>query len=449
MTGALVVLPFRPCHVPPAHRGPRKPIVSESPSEHVNQSGVVYLMAGVQFANILDFMMVNPLGPRLAEGLAIPVSQLPIVVGSYTAAASITGLLGFLFLDRFDRRTALVVLLLGLAVGTALGGLATGLGTLVLARVVAGAFGGPATSISFAIVADTIPPARRGWAMGIVMGGFSVASVLGVPAGLTLARLGGWRTPFFGVGGIIVIAAFVALRLLPPLRSHIKPPAARGASSEGPGLARGLLLFLRDPTILVSLGLSAITMMSGFIVIPNIAAYAQNNLGFPAEHLEWLYLLGGIASFATTRVTGPLVDRWNPARICAYGTGLLVVIVWLWFVDSAVHVPILVLSTGFFIAMGIRGVAYNTLTSKVAQPADRARFQSAQSAIQHAASALAAFVSAQLLSESADHKLLHVERVAYASIVLSISVPIMMLAVERALARRALRDAAEAPALGS
>lgn len=397
-------------------------------------------MAGVQFANILDFMMVNPLGPRLAEALDVPVSKLPIVIGSYTAAASVTGILGFLFLDRFDRRTALVVTLFGLSIGTALGGLATGFNTLVLARIVAGMFGGPATSLSFAIVADTIPTHRRGWAMGIVMGGFSVASVLGVPAGLTLARLGGWRVPFFGVGGIIVLAAIAALRLLPPLRDHIKPRAEVDAARKGESLLMGLLRFVIDPTVLVSLTLSAITMMSGFIIIPNIAAFAQFNLGFPPEHLEWLYLLGGVASFATTRVAGPLVDRWNPARVSLIGTLLLVVIVWLWFVDVEANIPLLVLSTGFFVAMGIRGVAYNTLTSKVALPADRARFQSAQSAIQHAASALAAFVSAQLLSESADHRLLHIERVAYASIGLSLSVPIMMMTVERALARRAQAD---------
>ena len=40
----------------------------------VTERAVVYLMAGVQFVNVLDFMMVNPLGPDLAESLAIPTS---------------------------------------------------------------------------------------------------------------------------------------------------------------------------------------------------------------------------------------------------------------------------------------------------------------------------------------------------------------------------------------
>src|SRR5207237_8209295 len=97
------------------------------------------------------------------------------------------------------------------------GGLATWRSTLMAARVLAGAFGGPATSLSLAIVADVVPPERRGKAMGAVMGAFSAASVLGVPAGLELARHGGWRTPFFAVAGLGVVVAASAIFLMPPL----------------------------------------------------------------------------------------------------------------------------------------------------------------------------------------------------------------------------------------
>src|SRR5690349_8173349 len=104
--------------------------------------------------------MVLPLGPDFGEALGVPTSRIGVVGGSYTAAAAIAGVLGSLFLDRFDRRPALAVAMVGLVIGTALGGFATGLGSLLLARVVAGVFGGPATSLSLAVIADVIPPAR-------------------------------------------------------------------------------------------------------------------------------------------------------------------------------------------------------------------------------------------------------------------------------------------------
>src|SRR5438270_13526154 len=94
---------------------------------------VVLLVAAVQFVNILDFVMVMPMGPDFAAALGIPTSRLGLIGGSYTAAAAVSGLVGSFFLDRFDRRRALGVAMIGLVFGTAMGGFATGLGTLMLA----------------------------------------------------------------------------------------------------------------------------------------------------------------------------------------------------------------------------------------------------------------------------------------------------------------------------
>src|SRR3954468_6244256 len=141
-----------------------------STPKQVSEGKLLFLLASVQFVNVLDFMMVMPLGPDFAKALAIPTSHLGYIGGSYTASAAVSGMVGSLFLDRFDRRKALAVALLGLVLGTALGGFATGLPPLILARGVAGAFGGPATSLSLAILADVIPLERRGRAMGVVMG---------------------------------------------------------------------------------------------------------------------------------------------------------------------------------------------------------------------------------------------------------------------------------------
>src|SRR5689334_21739801 len=104
---------------------------------------VLFLVAAVQFINIADFMMVMPLGPDFATALGIPTAHLGYVGGAYTAAASVAGLIGALVLDRWDRRSALAVCMAGLMFGTALGGFAGGMWSLLAARVVAGMFGGP------------------------------------------------------------------------------------------------------------------------------------------------------------------------------------------------------------------------------------------------------------------------------------------------------------------
>src|SRR5713226_8527304 len=166
------------------------------------ERAIVLLVAAVQFVNILDFVMVMPMGPDFAAALGIPASKLGLIGGSYTAAAAFSALLG-------------------LVAGTAMGSLATGMNSLLAARIVAGLFGGPATSLSFSIIADVVPAQRRGTAMGIVMGAFSIASVLGVPAGLEAARHFGWRAPFIGVASLGLCIAVCAVFFLPPLRGHL------------------------------------------------------------------------------------------------------------------------------------------------------------------------------------------------------------------------------------
>src|SRR5690606_24081622 len=211
-----------------------------------------------QFVNVVDFVMVLPLGPDFARALAIPAHQLGLIAGSYTAAAAVVGLLAASFLDRFDRRQALLVAMLGLVLGTLAGGFATGLASMLAARVLAGVFGGPATSIAMSILSDAVPPERRGRAVGKVMGAFSVASVVGVPAGLELARLGGWQMPFFVLASLGLVVAIGAGLVMPPMRGHLRASARAGA--EAPPLRA----FARERTVQLSLLATVVAMVGSF-----------------------------------------------------------------------------------------------------------------------------------------------------------------------------------------
>ena len=282
---------------------------SQAPQMTRQQWGIVLLIGAVQFVNILDFVMVMPLGPDFAVALGISESQLGYVGGAYTAAACVSGLIGSLFLDKFDRRKALAVSMLGLVVGTASGALAVDLPTLLLARVLAGAFGGPATSLAFSVISDAIPPSLRGRAMGTVMGAFSIASVLGVPTGLLLAEMFSWRAPFIGVAAVGLVVAAGAIFALPPMTKHL----------EGPKHTVDVRALVSDPLVQVSYLMTAVVMMAGFIIIPNIAAYVQLNLGFPRPALKWAYGLGGVASLLATQLGGRAVDRYGSFRVGTVG----------------------------------------------------------------------------------------------------------------------------------
>jgi predicted MFS family arabinose efflux permease len=390
----------------------------------VSERAIVFLIGAVQFVNILDFLMVMPLGPDFAVALGIPTSQLGYISGSYTAAAAVSGLAGAFFLDRFDRRSALAVAMGGLVLGTAAGGLARGLHSLMAARLFAGCFGGPATSLSFSIIADVVPESRRGKAVGAVMGAFSVASIVGVPLGLELARTGGWRRPFFTVAGIGLFLIIGALSLLPPMRGHLG-----GERARAPALRE---LFAR-PTVLWSYTMTAATMTAGFILIPNISTFVQKNLGYPRAQLGLLYGVGGVVSFLSLRVAGRAVDRFGSLRTGSVGVLVLIAVVYAGF-DRAV-LPVVPLFITFMMALACRNVAYNTLTSKVPSSFERARFMSIQSAVQHAASAAGAFLSSRLLTEGPGGQLIGMPRVAGVTMALTAVLPLCLYQVESRVRR--------------
>ncbi|HEY3495877.1 MAG TPA: MFS transporter [Polyangiaceae bacterium] len=400
---------------------------------------VVLLVAAVQFVNILDFMMVMPLGPDFADALGMSTSHIGYLGAAYTFSAAAAGIAGAGFLDRFDRRSALAVAMLGLVIGTAAGGFATGFYSLIAARLLAGAFGGPATSISLAIIADVVPPERRGKAVGTVMTAFSLASILGVPAGLGLAEWAGWRAPFFGVAALGLLLTGAAVSLMPKLRGHLEAVNAAPVTAG----ARNLPF---DSLTKATLLNTALVMVGVFAVVPNISTFLQKNVGYPRGGLDTLYLVGGTASFLANRGVGALVDRFGATRPVLGGTLVFGIALYFGFLDpvSVDHViwvfPLLMLSAT------LRGVPLNTLASRVPAPSQRARFMSAQNAVQHIASAVGALGASALLTADATGRLYGMERVTLLAIGISLFVPPLASFIERGVREKERQRSAGAAA---
>ncbi|CAN5168660.1 MFS transporter [soil metagenome] len=395
----------------------------------VSERAILFIVGAVQFVNILDFMILAPLGPRVARELHMLESQLPDATAAYTFAGGIAGIVGSFFLDRFDRRRALTIAALGLACGTAAGAMAHDLTELIFARMLAGMFGGPATSLAIAVIADVIPAERRGSAMGAIMGAFAAASVLGVPLGIGLAEIGGFRLPLLFVAGLGTLVAGAAWIFLPTLRGHLERP-----KTYKPRTYREML---RRPAVLSSYLMTATVNAAFFALIPNVSTYMMNNLAFPEKQLKYMFLAGGLASLTTARLAGPLVDRKGSLRIATVGSVLHIVVVFVGFATSVLPIPgaylggMYAMFVLFMFSNTLRTVALQTLTSRVPFPEERARFQSLQSSVQHLSSAAGASLSARMLTTTADHRLVGVPHVAYVAIVGAAALPFLMARVER------------------
>ncbi len=269
---------------------------------------VVWVLAGIQFMHILDFVLMMPLGPQLMRLFALTPRDFGILVSVYMFAAAASGVAASAFADRFDRRTLLLGLLVGFVVALAATAAAPSFAALIAAHAGAGAFGGVLGMQVHAFLGDMVPDARRGRATGIIMSAFAVASVVGVPIGLLLASAASWRLPFALLALAALALAALAARLLPPVHAHLEARRAeRIFATYGRVLAEGNH---RRAFLLV-----ALTTFASFSIVPYIAPYMVRNVGIVETQIPLMYLVGGVTTFFTSCWLGRQVDLRGKLRV--------------------------------------------------------------------------------------------------------------------------------------
>jgi predicted MFS family arabinose efflux permease len=374
----------------------------------------------VQFTHIMDFMIVMPLGPTLQEdpNFLLDTFQFGLVVSAYNFSACLAGLFAASYIDRFDRKRALIGLYAGFAVGTLLCSVAPNYALLLTARVIAGAFGGVVSSLLLTIVGDAFPASQRGTATGIVMWGFSLASIAGLPVGLGLAEQFGWWAPFAAVGGMSVVILIGAIFVLPSMRGHM-------GRTGGPAVSTREVY--TDPTHVRAYALVTALMVSSFMIAPFIATYLVANLGKPKHLLLWVYVFGGAATMLTLPLIGRLADRLGKLivfQVMALATAVPILLL--------THLPpvsfalCVCVTTLFMICASGRMVPGMALITGCALPRYRGSFMSVNSSVQQMAAGLAALLTGFLTQTGPHHEVLGFPRVgclaamfAVASVVLA------------------------------
>jgi predicted MFS family arabinose efflux permease len=365
---------------------------------------LLFTLAAINFTHIVDFMVMMPLGPQFIEIFQITDAQFGFLVSSYTLAAGFSGLLATSYIDRFERKGLLLRLYAAFALSTLACGLAPNYTFLMIARIASGLFGGVLAAMAQTMVGDAIPFERRGRAMSIVMGSFSLATVAGVPLSLWLASMTNWHGPFIAVAlmsGVIWVLGYFTL---PRMARHISssPSALTWRSAIAP-----LNSVLVVPNHLKALVFSAFVMSASFVVIPYITIFATANLHLTNEQLPLIYLFGGLATLFTIRIWGVLTDKWGKVRtfrlIALLSMAPLLILTHL----KAVGLwELISVTTLFFIFVSGRMVPSMAILTSTVDPRLRGTFMSLNSATQSCAMGLASFVGGLLIHRDAQGQLM-------------------------------------------
>ena len=370
------------------------------PLDPARERILLLTLAGIQFAHILDFMIMMPLGPVLIAELGIGPHEFGLLVSSYTFTGAASGLAAAAFVDRFERKRLLLAMFTLFGLATLACGLAPGYATLMLARCAAGAFGGVLGSMVQTMVGDLIPFERRGRASGVVMSAFALSTVAGVPVSLFLANHFGWRFPFFFIAALAAALLAAGWRLLPSLRGHLDAAVTSEGERRHPLAAMGEVL--RDANHLRALAFVALLMLSGFMVIPYITLYSVNNVGIRQEDIPLIYLAGGCATFFTSRFIGRLADRRGKVRV--YRLIALCSMLPLLLQTHLPPIPLwamVVASTVFFVFVPGRMVPAMAIVTSAVEPRLRGTFLSISGATQQLASGAAAWLGGLVIAQDA------------------------------------------------
>ncbi len=376
---------------------------------------LLLILAFVQFTGIVDFMILMPLKPKLTELWGINPQQFGIAVFAYGFGAFLSSLICVNKVDKYDRKKVLIFIYAGFTIGTFCCGLATSYIMLVIARFATGLFGGVSGSIIQSIVGDAIPAKNRGQAMGILMMGFALASVLGVPGGLYFAANYSWHTPFLILGCLCVAVFIGALFVVPSFVGHL-------ATYVPQTFKQVLRSVLNNKNRRMAMLLTATIMPAHFFIIPFLTDYFTFNLGFDyGSTVPYVYVIGGLLTAIASPLIGKLSDKIGRFKVLAV-LSILAVIPLIGIPNLQTHSKLVLFcfTAMFFVFSGSRMVIAMAHTTSTAEPHIRGAFLILNSSVQQFAVSIASLISGFIVIQTPDKTLHNYPILGYLSILFSI-----------------------------
>jgi MFS transporter, DHA1 family, solute carrier family 18 (vesicular amine transporter), member 1/2 len=268
----------------------------------------VALVTAACFTDIVALGVAVPVLPDLGRRLGASPAIIGLLFGSFGATMLVVSMPMGAVSDRIGRRAPILAGLVALAASTLLFAYALTLPGLFAARLVQGAADATTWVVGFALIADLYAPEERGRVTGIILGGTSVAYMVGPSIGGWLYELGGIRLPFLVVTGMAVLttAGFAWLRF-PDHRAH-RDPVPLGA-------------LLRHPAVLTCAAVVLLMASTMTMFEPLFVLYLQGALHIGPARVGTVFAAAALANTVFHPMVGRMADRWGARRMA--GIGLL------------------------------------------------------------------------------------------------------------------------------
>ncbi|MFE2373953.1 Cmx/CmrA family chloramphenicol efflux MFS transporter [Streptomyces sp. NPDC059398] len=264
----------------------------------------VYVLGLAVFAQGTSEFMLSGLLSDIATDLHVSLSAAALLTSAFAVGMVIGAPLMALFSRTWPRRRALLLFLSAFVAVHVIGALTPGYGVLLATRFVGALANAGFWAVALATAAALVPGQLKARATAVVVGGVTVACVVGVPAGAVLGERWGWRSAFWAVALVSVPAVLAILRIIPADRPATEPVPAR---TELRALAR--------PALRRTLVTMVLVQGATFCTCSYLEPLLTRETGLGARWVPVALALFGVGSFLGVTVAGRFADLRSTALI--------------------------------------------------------------------------------------------------------------------------------------
>jgi DHA1 family inner membrane transport protein len=244
-----------------------------------------------------EFIIMGLL-PNLATDFQVSIPKAGVLVTGYALSVTIGAPIVAIATAQLERKLALLLLMGVFTLGNLACAIAPTYNLLFAARVLTALCHGAFFGIGSVVAANLVPRNQRAQAIALMFSGLTLANVLGVPAGTALGQAFGWRSAFWAIVPIGVVAATAVFFLVP-------------SQAAGTGGLLHEFRVLRKPQVLLVLAMSILTSASLFCVFTYIAPMLLAVTQVSPHAVTITLLLFGVGITIGNLLGGTLSD-WRP-----------------------------------------------------------------------------------------------------------------------------------------
>jgi MFS transporter, DHA1 family, inner membrane transport protein len=272
------------------------------------------LAAGAFGIGTTEFVIMGLL-MQVAADLKVSIATAGLLISGYAFGVFVGAPVLTVATSRMPRKTVLIGLMAIFTIGNLCCAMAPNYTLLLLARVITALAHGTFFGVGAVVATSLVAPDRRASAISIMFTGLTIATLLGVPAGAWLGLHFGWRSTFWAVAAIGVVAMIVIGALVPA--SH----------DNGKGIAvRDELRAIANPSVLLGLVMTVLGFAGVFTVFTYIQPMLTEVTGFAESAVSPILLIFGIGLIAGNLLGGKLADRKLMPAVLLTLVGLIVVL---------------------------------------------------------------------------------------------------------------------------